>query len=376
MFTRSITLFTIFGFTIRLDLSWFVIAALVVWSLAAGLFPENYPDLAPATYWWMGAAGALGLFASIVLHELGHALEARRQGIPMRGITLFIFGGVAEMTDEPPTARAEFLMAIAGPIVSVLIAAGCFGLERLGLAAGWPGPALGILWYLWWINALLVAFNVLPAFPLDGGRVLRSALWQFKGDLRWATRVTSSIGSGFGIALIALGLFVAIFLGAFGGLWWALIGWFLYTAARMSYQQLLVRRALEGEPVHRFMQPEVRSVPASLSVRDFVDHHVYRHHFKMFPVVEDGRLTGCVTTRQVRQLPHEQWAERTVGDLALGCNEENSIDPDADAMHALARMRRAGSSRLLVVENGELRGILTLKDLLHFISLKVELEER
>ena len=376
MFTRSITLFTVFGFTIRLDLSWFVIAALVVWSLAVGLFPRSYPDLSPATYWWMGVVGALGLFVSIVLHELGHAFEARRQGIPMRGITLFIFGGVAEMTDEPPTAKAEFLMAIAGPIVSVLLAAGCFGLHRLSLAAGWAGPAVGILGYLWWINALLVAFNVLPAFPLDGGRVLRSALWQFKGDLRWATRVTSAIGSAFGMALIGLGLFVAIFLGAFGGLWWALIGWFLHNAARMSYQQLLMRRALEGEPVSRFMQADVRTVPASLSVRQFVDEHVYRHHFKMFPIVEDGRLTGCVTTRQVRDLPHEQWNDRTVGDLAHGCSDENSITPDTDAMHALAKMRRTGSSRLLVVENGDLRGILTLKDLLHFISLKVELEER
>jgi Zn-dependent protease len=375
MFGRSFDLFSIFGFKIRLDLSWFVVAVLVTWSLASGYFPSAEPDLSRATYWAMGAAGALLLFASVVVHELSHALTARRFGLEMRGITLFIFGGVAEMNDEPPSAKAEFWVAIAGPVASVLIAAALFGVQAV---AGLPAAVGVVIGYLATINVVLAVFNMVPAFPLDGGRILRSALWQWRGDLRWATRVTSTIGSVFGTLLIVLGVLLLVTGGSeafVSAMWMALIGLFLRSAAQRSYQQLLLRRTLEGEPVSRFMQTAPVTVPRHVSVEELVREYVYRYHFKLFPVVDGDRLVGCVTTRQVKELPREEWGRTSVGALAAECTGENSIRPDADAMQALSRMSGGRVSRLMVVDDtGRLVGILALKDLLAFLSLKIELE--
>lgn len=374
MFTKRFKLFNLLGFPIFVDLSWFVIVLLITWSLATNLFPHFYEGLPVATYWWMGLAGAIGLFVSILAHELGHAVVARQFDVPMRGITLFIFGGVAEMTKEPPSAKAEFFVAIAGPIVSVVIAVACYAAGAYG-EAGLAAPIAGVLWYLGMINGVVVAFNMIPAFPLDGGRVLRSILWQVKGSLRWATRITSGIGSGFGLLLILMGVISFIGGNFIGGMWQFLIGIFLRGAAQMSYQQVLIRHALEGEPVERFMHSDVITVPPAITVHQLVEDYVYRHHHKMFPVTDDGRLVGCVTTREVQQVPRGEWNQRTVGEIAKPCADENTIHRNADAMQALSNMSRNGASRLMVVENGHLEGILSLKDLLKFISLKVELEE-
>jgi Zn-dependent protease/predicted transcriptional regulator len=374
MFTRGIELFKILGFSVKIDASWLIIALLVTWSLATGFFPAYYADLSSTAYWWMGISGALGLFVSIVLHEFGHAMAARRFGVEMRGITLFIFGGVAEMKDEPPSPQAEFVIAIAGPIVSVLIAAGCYALGIAADQVGMSISVLGVLSYLSSINLLLVAFNMIPAFPLDGGRVLRAILWKMKNSLRWATRVTSTIGSAFGIGLILLGV-VSVFTGNFiGGMWWFLLGMFLRGAAQMSYQQLLVRRALEGEPIQRFMQSEVQTVPFDEPVSDFVENYVYRYHHKLFPVTNNGTLLGCMTTNKLRDLPREEWSHHTVGEVADTCSEENTIEASEDATAALAKMNQ-GNSRLIVVEDGKLKGIVGLRDMMKFIALKVELED-
>lgn len=376
MFTTRFKLFKIFGFQINADLSWLVIVALITWHLASQYFPAEQaaPGLATSTYWLMGVVGALLLFASIVFHELGHALMARRYDVPIRGITLFIFGGVAEMSDEPPTARTEFLVAVAGPLVSIGLGVVFLAATAVGGTLGWPAAVTAITQVVGFLNVVLVVFNMIPAFPLDGGRVLRSALWQWKGSLRWATRVTAAIGGAFGFTLIGLGVLYAITTGQLlGGMWLALIGLFLRSAAKMSYQQLLLRRALEGEPVARFMETSPVTVPRALSVRELVDSYVYRHHFKMFPVVDGDRLVGCVTTRDVRELPRDEWERQTVGTVAEPCDDENTVAPDLDAMQALSLMSRTGTSRLLVAEDGRLLGILALKDLLKFFSLKMEL---
>jgi len=375
MFTHRIKLFTISGFDVHVDLSWFIILILITWSLAVGLFPYLLPAQTPATYWTMGLIGALGLFASIILHELAHSVVARRFGVPMNGITLFIFGGVAEMSEEPPSPKAEFNLAIAGPLASVAIGLVCYGLSWLGFAWGWPAPVNAVLYYLGMINGILVLFNMVPAFPLDGGRVLRSALWKWRNNLKWATRVTSYIGSGFGLFLILLG--VGSFIGGnfIGGMWWFLIGMFLRNAAQMSYQQVLMRRALEGEPVRRFMQPNVQTVPAHASLRELVEDYVYRLHYKMLPVVEDGHLQGCITTRDVREVPRDQWETHRVEEYMSPCTADNTISPEADATDALSKMSKQGISRLMVVEGDRLVGILSLRDLMKFIALKIELEE-
>jgi Zn-dependent protease len=264
-------------------------------------------------YWIMGTLGAIGLFLSIVFHEMAHSLVARRFGMPIKGITLFLFGGVAEMKGEPPSAKAEFMMALAGPLSSIILAAVFYGLSQIAKNAGWPEPVYGVIRYLAWINAILAAFNLIPAFPLDGGRMLRAALWGWKKNLRWATRVAAGIGSGFGLFLIFMGI-LQFFGGNFiGGMWWFFIGMFLRNAAQTSYTQLLVRKVLEGEPVERFMKKDPVTVPPSTAVEELVEDFIYRYQFKLFPVVEEGgQLQGCVTMKQVKDIPRQERQTKTV----------------------------------------------------------------
>jgi len=374
MFGKSVTLFKMFGFAVRVDLSWLIIVTLVVWSLAAAVFPQMYQGLHWGTYLTMAFVAAFGLFASIVVHELSHSLVARRYGLPMKGITLFLFGGVAEMSDEPPSATAEFMMAVAGPIASAVICGAVLGLSLLTRAVGWPVAVTGVLRWIGYINGILVAFNLIPGFPLDGGRVLRAILWRRSGDLRAATRTASRVGAIFGAVLIGLGIVNLLLLNPIGGLWWILIGMFLRGAAKVGYQQVLIRQALQGEHVGRFMTADPITVPSSTTVDDLVNDFIYKYHYKMFPVVDDGRLTGCVTTQRLKHLPPDQWRQHTVGEVSSGCSEENTIAPEEDAIHAFTLMNRHQVSRLMVVENGRLQGILSLKDLLKFLSLKLELE--
>ena len=375
VFGRRIEAFRLLGFAVRLDLSWFLVVALVAWWLAASVLPPLYPELAAATYWVLGLAAALGLFASVLLHELAHALVARRFRLVIRGITLFIFGGVAEMESEPPTAEAEFLIAIAGPAASVFVAVGCLGAGVLGPVVGMPLPLSGILMHLAGLNLLLVAFNLIPAFPLDGGRVLRSALWKLKSDLRWATRITTGIGSGFGLALMLLGGWRLLAAGDLvGGLWMLLIGLFLRNAAKIAYRQLLMRRSLAGVPVRRFTRTDPVVVSRALPVAELVESYVYRHQQKLFPVVDGDRLLGCVTTLSIQELPRSEWERQSVNAIIEPCSDDNTVDPDGDAAQALARMSRTGQNRLLVAREGKLLGVLVLEDLLRFLALKSELE--
>jgi Zn-dependent protease/predicted transcriptional regulator len=376
MFGKRINLFRLLGFQVRIDLSWIIIAVLIAWSLSMGFFPFRFKGLSTQTYWIMGIVGAIGFFLSIIVHEFCHSLVARKYGLRMRGITLFIFGGIAEMAEEPPGPKAEFMMAIVGPLSSLLIASIFYTVYSAGASAGMPRPVAGVIQYLAYINGLLAVFNLLPAFPLDGGRVLRSILWGIKGNLQWATRVSSWMGSGFGILLIVLGVF-SLFSGNFiGGMWWFLIGMFLYNAARMSYQQLLTRKALEGESVRRFMKTDPVTVTSDISVSRLVEDYVYVFHYKFYPVVSDSnQVDGCVTTKQIKEIPREEWHQKRVEDIKVPCSEDNTITPDTDAVKALALMSRTGTSRLMVMEGGRLVGVVSLKDMLKFLSLHVELDK-
>jgi Zn-dependent protease/CBS domain-containing protein len=374
VFGRKIKLFSLLGFEVSIDLSWIFILVLIVWSLASGVFPASYRGLPTRVYIAMGILGALGLFVSIVVHEFAHSVVARRSGIPMRGITLFLFGGVAEMSEEPPSAGKEFAMAVVGPLTSAVIGAILWLIGAAGFRAGWPLPLNAVLRYLGIINVILAGFNLLPAFPLDGGRLLRAILWGAKKDLHWATRISTGIGSAFGILLVILGV-VAVLTGNFvSGMWYALIGLFLRSAARSSYQQLLTRETLSGEPVRRFMTSDPVTVPPSLSIRGLVEDYVYRLHYKMYPVVENGHLLGCVTTREVRTVPQGEWDHTPVSRAIVRCGEENTIGPDDESIEALSKMNRTGATRLMVTDGDRLVGILSLKDLLKFLSLRIELE--
>lgn len=375
MFGKSLTLFEILGFKVKVNISWLFLALLIAWSLAKGFFPELYAGLPPATYWWMALAGLIGLFFSIVFHELSHSLVARRYGLPMKGITLFILGGIAEMEEEPASAKAEFFMAIAGPIASLILAALFYVLFLLGEAAGLPEPLNGVLRYLGLLNLLLAVFNMLPAFPMDGGRALRAAIWHRTGNLKKATRFASQAGSWLGLGFIGLAV-LSIATGNFvGAIWWFLLGLFIRSAAQGSFQQMELRRALEGEPVRRFMTAEPVAVPPDITLQALVEDYAYRTFHKFFPVVEGGRLLGCVTTARIREAPRESWADTPVQSVMTPPSAENSVGPEEDAMKALSKMQQSGQARLLVAEGGRLVGIVTLKDLMELLALRMELEE-
>ncbi len=259
MFGKRIPLFKLFGFRVSIDVTWFILAILVTWTLAEEVFPHRfvkYEDFSKPTYWLMGIAGLFGLFTSIVFHEFCHSLIARRYGLPMKGITLFIFGGVAEMVDEPDSPRTEFFMAIAGPVSSVLLGTGLFLIYLAVKRIGWLGPVKAVLQWLYTLNFVLAVFNLMPAFPLDGGRVLRSILWAIKNNLLWATKIASRLGSGFGLFLIIIGMWFFIEGNFIGGVWLALIGMFILNASKMSYRQMLLRRSLAGEEVRHFMKKD------------------------------------------------------------------------------------------------------------------------
>jgi Zn-dependent protease/predicted transcriptional regulator len=377
MFGRRWRVFRLLGFPIYLDFSWLIVLALVSWTLADD-FVREVPDLPPFDYWVLGIGSALVYFICLVLHELGHSVVARAQGIPIRGITLFLFGGVSELKDEPRSAGEEFLMAIAGPAVTAVLSALFFLLWLASDAGGWAPAARVFLRDLFLINFFVLIFNLLPAFPVDGGRVFRSILWAILRNLRRATFWASAVGQAIAWVMIAGGVFL-VFWDAKDflllGIWLGLIGLFLNTAAQGTYQQLILREALKGEPVRRFMNTQPIVVPRSLDLQHWVEDYVYRYHRKVFPVATDGHLEGVMSTRALMHYPREEWGDRTVGEAMMHDLRPITISPDTDALHALTRMQRTGLSRLLVTENDKLVGIVSLKDLMKFFQLKLQLED-
>ena len=375
MFGESFSLFRVLGFEVRANVSWLFLALLITWSLAEGFFPFTYPGLAVATYWLMGLAGMLGLFCSLLFHELSHSVVARAYGLPVGGITLFLFGGVAELQAEPKTPRMEFHIAIAGPVASVVLGVAFSLLALLMEGAGVPGHIAGVARYLGLINFLLAVFNMVPGFPLDGGRVLRATLWHWKGDIRWATRWASRVGQGFGLLLVGLGIATVVLGNIIAGIWWFLIGLFVQAAATAGYQQLLTQQAMRGRTVRRFMTADPLTVPADTTVRDFVEDYLYHHALDMFPVVRDGRLLGCASFHDVKEIPRENWGQVRVGEVCRRCGDANSVEAGMDAGEALDLMQRGKTGRLMVTEEGRLVGMLVLKDLLRFLQLRARLEK-
>lgn len=376
----SLTILRVAGIPIQIDISWIVIVVVLTWSLTlmfAHLYThDDYPGWTAGVYGAMGATTTIGLFVCLVLHELGHSLVAQRFGVRIRSITLFIFGGVAELEKEPPSARAEFWIAVAGPAVSIVLAAGLWLLFILGGAMGWFVPVLGVLRHLAVLNAVLVAFNMVPAFPLDGGRVLRAIVWAVTGDLRRATAVTAQMGLGFGTLLIFFGLLGILSGQALPGMWWLLIGWFLQNAARSGYEAMVVRGVLGGQPVRRFMTKDVSSVSPELDVEQLVEKYIYQQHHRIYPVRTNGQLLGYVTPEEIKHLPRTEWPRHHVSEIMSTDVQPVQIAAETDAVDALAQMQRTGETRLLVVDAGSLVGVITLKDLLDFLSLKMELEEK
>ncbi len=379
---KTRVLFRIFGIPIKVHLTWFLLLALIIYSLGGpdGLFRRviRGPSVSESTFWVLAVLGALGLFASLIVHEMCHSIVARHTGTPVLGITLFIFGGVSELGDEPPTAESEFLMAVVGPLSSLLIGGVFLALWAAGaFAFNWPIALRALLGYLGGVNIALAVFNSVPAFPLDGGRVVRSILWGVTGNLRTATTIAAGIGSGFGLVMIVGGVLSLLMGTVIGGIWFIFIGFFLRQAAQGSLQHTIMRQDLAGERVGRFMTPNPVAVGPHLELRRFVDGFVLPYHFAVFPVVdEEGRWIGVVHARDPARVDQAQWETVTVGDIMRQPTPDMAVGPDADAVDALALLAGGAGRRLIVVDHGRPIGILSLRDLMDFLALKVDLRPR
>lgn len=374
MFGKRFNILTIAGFRIGIDISWFFIAFLLSWTLAAGYFPALYPHLTKGLYWIMGISGMLGLFICVILHELGHAVVAKSFGLPITNITLFIFGGVAELKKEPTSPKMEFWMAIAGPIVSFILAFIAYFVTKIGVQWGWPVPVTGVTGYLAVINLLLALFNLIPAFPLDGGRIFRAILWGIKKNLAWATRVSAMIGSGFGFALIFLGIFNFIVKNFLAGFWLIILGWFLHRAATSMQTQFYIGKELEGEKVSKFMKTDPITVPPDITIKNFVDNYVYTSHHHLYPVAQVGKFIGYISLQEVKSHPHSDWDRIKVDDCMVK-EHFQTVSSETSALQALDLIQQTQLPVLFVVDQGLLVGILTAQDLFKLISLKLELEE-
>jgi Zn-dependent protease/predicted transcriptional regulator len=322
----------------------------------------------------MGIIGALGLFISIIIHEFSHSLVARKYGLNIKGITLFIFGGVAEMKDEPDNPKTEFLMAIAGPIASLVLSL-LFGLlYQTASVNELPVPLIGILGYLSTINLLVAIFNMVPAFPTDGGRILRSIFWWLKDDIRWATLAASRISVVFAIFIVVTGFIHMIEGNVIGGLWWILIGSFLFSAANSSYQSLLIKQSFAGKSVRDFMTTDPVTVPSHITLQAFVDSYLYRYHYKMFPVTDESNISGLITLQALKSVSPEEWKNVKVSQVTQKSSADNTLPATTSIQDAINIINERGISRMLVSEKNKVVGIITLKDLLEFFTLKIELE--
>jgi len=368
------------GIPIHVHASWFVVFFFVTWSMATGFLPETLPGLSAFRYWGMGGIAALLLFLSVLLHELGHSYVALRYQIPIKQITLFIFGGMAHMGKEPPSPRAEFLIAMAGPLVSLILGAGCLGgaiaLESLFARSGVQGlVVLGSL--LGTVNVQLGLFNLIPGFPLDGGRVLRAGLWAWNKDFNRATSQAALAGIGFGVAfgLIGAVLMVGAWSGTLGhsiatnGGWLIFIGAFLFSAALASRRQAAPRISSASVTVRQVMVHRVVTLLPDMSVQDAVDQYFVAHGFGGFPVCEEGQVLGVVTVQDVQALPTALWPCRRVREIMRPASPAFCIPPDWSVMQAMERMVQGGWDRLVVMENEEIVGLVTRSAIAHFLQL-------
>jgi Zn-dependent protease len=365
---------TVAGLKVRLGFSWILLTLFLIWSLAQSYFPTSYLGLENQTYWWMGLIGAGGFLGSLLFHEWAHAAVARRRRFPAAASTLFLFGGVADTKTEPPDPKTESLIAIAGPLSSFGLGVVWYAAFKFGYRANFPLAVLGIFDFLAFANALLGAVNLVPAFPLDGGSILRAWLRRRNNDLRQATRLACLAGSLCGFALMMTG-FVQVITGhILAGVWWFVLGFFLRETAGASYYRMVTQTTLASMAIRRIMTPNPVTISSDTSVQRLVEDYFHRSFHNMYPVMEDARLIGCVGPKQISAVPRDKWAELTARDLTIPCSKDNTIDVDSDTEAALSLMNKTGNSRLLVVDDGRLAGIVTLKDLSKFLTLKLDVK--
>ncbi|MCG6924883.1 MAG: site-2 protease family protein [Acidobacteria bacterium] len=371
MVRQDVPLGRILGIPIGLDYSWFLIFGLLTWMLAGSYYPSEFTGWPPLLYWLAGAATAVMLFVSVLLHELGHSVVALRYRIPVRSITLFIFGGVAQIGAEPPSAVAEFFIAIAGPLVSLALAGLFHAVQPMvsGMEALW-----GVVKYLAYINLALVLFNLIPGYPLDGGRVFRAIMWATTGSMRRATVIASNVGRLFALLFIAVGVWQVLNGNFGGGLWVAFIGWFLDSAATAQLQQVRFQGLLRGHKVAQAMSDRCAAVPGSLTLQQLVDEHILGGSQRCFLVTRGQEVVGLMTLHRIKEVPRPQWATTSAAEAMIPLERLKLIDADAEVWAALQEMDRDGVNQLPVTRDRRVIGMLTREDVIGFLRTLRELE--
>lgn len=360
----------IFGLDIRVDFSWLIIFSLVAMSMV-GYYSQSFPELRLSALWAAALGTTVVFFASLLLHEVSHSLVARAKGLEVKGITLFMFGGVSQIREEPRRPWDEFLIALVGPVTSVLVGLVFLGLQRAFAAGTLASEAAG---WLGWINLTLAVFNLLPGFPLDGGRMLRSVVWGLTKDLRRATRVAALLGAVIAFALVGWGMIDVFWNGRFiEGLWFGLIGWFLLVTSRQSVGQAELRDDLRQLRVEQAMGAPCPRVPADLPLEQFVDEFVFKQGGTCFFVTQDDRLQGVLTLADVRQVDHGEWTRTRVGDIMTPLAQIKSARPSDSLLVAFERMNEHSLSQLPVLEGDRILGVITQDHIVHLVAKFLEL---
>ena len=359
------------GIEIGVHWTWLIIFGLITWSLAISFFPETFPGWNPLWYWAIGAIAAVLLFVSVLVHELAHSFVAKSRGLPVKSIVLFIFGGVSNIQKEAEHPQDEFWVTITGPLSSVGL--GVLFLALYFLARGASSQVSALLVYLSSINFLLAAFNLIPGFPLDGGRVFRAVLWWITGNFRQATRIATIIGQGVAYLFIFGGL-ALIFTGQFlSGVWLIFIGWFLNGAADQGYRQVVIQDRLRGVKVADMMNPEPVTVSPEMTLRELVDNYLLRRNVRDVPVIDDDNLVGMVTLEEVKDVPTERWDTTIVRDVMTRREDVKTITPRDDLAAAMRELGDEEIGQLPVVDRGRLVGLLSRANLLRYLQLREQL---
>lgn len=367
---RNIKVGRYFGIQVFLHYSWFFIFALLAWALSTGWFPQQFPGYDPVDYWVLGFISSFLLFVSVLLHELSHSLVAIRKGIKVESITLFFFGGMAGMHETKMSPKTEFQMAIAGPSMSLAIS--FVSLAVYNLVDVFYIAAIAS--YLYRINLILAIFNLIPGFPLDGGRVFRSIVWYWTKDYKRATQVAATGGKVFAYVLIFVG-FANVFSGSFGGVWFVLIGFFLLILSSMSYEQVLIKDALTGRIVADFAVKKYASLRPDMAVRQAVEEHFMKKDIQAYPVVEKDKLFGMLTVEPIRQLDKTRWKGKKVSDLMTPYKKVPKARLTMSAYSALVKMLRAGFTVMPVLDRKKMVGVVRSTDMLRYVKLKTAEEK-
>jgi len=368
---QKISLGRILGIPIGLDYSWFLVFILLTWTLAVSYYPTEFKNWPVLEYWVVGAVTAIMLFVSVLLHELGHSVIALRYKIPVRSITLFIFGGVAQIGAEPPSATAEFWIAIAGPVVSFTLAI-VFGLLQLTLTP--LAPLLALVKYLAYINAALGLFNLIPGFPLDGGRVFRAIVWGITKSLYRATVIAGNVGRFIGFLFIFYGVWQMFGSNFINGLWIAFIGWFLESAAVAQVQQQRIQGLLTGHHVSEVMSRAYTAIAADTTLQQLIDQHILSSGRRSFIVERDEEAIGLLTVHHVKEIPREQWPTTTAVQAMTPVADLKRIQPDMEMWTAIQAMDRNGVNQLPVMTNGHVKGMLSREDIISYLRTLQQLD--